>query len=966
MNPAPRPTTAALFAVAAIFAGAPPTAAAVGDTSGAIALSSSLGCDGTARVPTGGLLPLRLRIGEPSPEGAGLPDAARVDLAVVDAEGRRRTMAERALVPHGLTHAFEVPIDGPPGPWWLEARSGGHVATCAFAVSAARGPRLEAPRAVSLDVPDRAEPPVAARVARRAVALRNRGDAPLRVWALGIAGGDGSGFDVVADAPLPLVVPPGGTRDVLLRFERPAEAASRDGAVDTARDVLVIRTDDPLGPSVGVPLRAASAGARREPAMTTARGCLETGDLPVWFAGEAVTPRAASDGRQRLLAARGDRLVAVRGGLVATADLRAVVAAPRGAAMGDEASCGLLVAAPVARLSGAVRVPAAIGDGDAGVEGLTVVLSGPAARETRTGPGGAFAFDVAVAGRYVVTAIPPAGHEAVPARVSVAASDLGRDLAPLAVALEPATAGPPAPDQQACTVAIAPRDGVVNVGQPMSFRATASPTRATFAYRWTIEGDAIRDYSEGTAAAWRTMPLVPSDLDDRTVAFYWRPDDAQRHPRNEGPMARRVRVDVAVAGGGTCFDEVVLQVERNETSSTRQAEDWYTTNHDRFIQREHALWHDRYPFEAPFYDGAIFFDFHAQFTDRFNRWRAEFGYPPIGLWDPGTPIPAGADIDHRPRGATFIGRPRPGWATLTGGGIRGWNLMPCDVTRGGQRVLSDFPRDRRLLGCAVTETWHNDVHNLIAGDMQDPPTSPRDPVFWRWHRFADLVSRDRLALWQAELAADGVRPADERILAPPRPAVVYQVPFRLFDHVVDLTAVDITFDVAVEGVTASALTVGGRAATEVSGSGAGPYRFSGHGIPTGRVTVRLDGRAIRGRDGGVAQDAEWTQTVLDPAADLDGDGLTNGDEIALTLSRPDAADSDADGLDDAAEWSGGTLARWQDTDGDGAADGCELASGSDPRDARDAAAGCDPVPVWACSAGAAGPRSAPSPAALDR
>jgi len=921
-----------------------------------VVLSSDAGCDGTARIHAGGSLPLRLRIGEPAPEGAGLPGAARVDLTVVDAEGRRRTMAESASVPRGLMHAFEVPVDGPPGPWRIEARSGGRTATCAFAVAPAAGPMLEAPSEVRLAMPPDAashDGDGAARAPlRRAVTLRNRGDAPLRVWAAGVAGGERSGFAVVADAPLPLVVPPGGARDVLLRHEPPA-ASPGAAAADAARDVLVLRTDDPRHPSVGIPLRAVpDRELSLDAPPATARGCLEAGDLPVWFAGETVAPRAESAGASspRRIATRRDGFAVVgTGRVVAAPGLDALVWAPRAGAQGDPVACGVLIAAPVARIEGAVRVTGA----PHRAQGLAVVLGGPSPQETRTGPGGAFAFDVAVAGDHVVTAIPPAGYEAVPARVSVAASDLGRDLAPLAVALEPAAAGSPAPDQQACTVAIAPRDGMVNVGQPMSFRATASPTRATYAYRWTIEGDAIRDYAEGTAAAWRTMPLLPSDLDDRTVAFYWRPDETQRHPRNEGPVARRVRVDVAVAGGGTCFDEVVLQVERNETSSTRQAEDWYTSNHDRFIQREHALWHDRYPFDAPFYDGTIFFDFHVQFLDRFNRWRAEFGYPSIGLWDPGTPIPSGADIDHRPRGATFVGRPRPGWATLSGGGIRGWNLMPCDVTRGGQRVLADFPRDRRLLGCAVTETWHNDVHNLIAGDMQDPPTSPRDPVFWRWHRFADLVSRDRLALWQAELAADGVAvAADARTIAPPRPAVVYQEPFRLHEFVTDLATIAVTFDGPVTGVTAAALSVGGARSTEVTGAGAGPYRFHGHGAPSGSVTIHLDGRAIRGQAGGIAQDAEWTQTVLEPDGDLDGDGLTNAEEIAVVLSRADVADSDGDGLSDAAEWHvHGTLPRWSDTDGDGASDGCEVAAGADPDDARDVAAGCAPVPVWSCGTG---------------
>ena len=485
---------------------------------------------------------------------------------------------------------------------------------------------------------------------------------------------------------------------------------------------------------------------------------------------------------------------------------------------------------------------------------------------------------------------------------------------------------------------ISPTDATLNVGQLVTFRAYTTPTRGSFSYRWTVEGDVVGDYSEGTAGPWRTMPLVPSALTARELTLAWRPDESQRFPRNDGPLARRVRVEVS-DGRGNCADQVVMQVERNATSATRQAEDWYTSNHARYIAREHALWHQRYPFDSLVYDGAIFFDFHVQFLDRFERWRAEFGYGPIGIWDPATPVPTGVDIDHAPRSGRYGPLPRPAWSTAAGGAPRPWNFMPCDWSRGGQRALTEFPSDRRLLGCAVTETWHNTVHLTVGGDMQDPPTSPRDPLFWRWHRYVDTISRERLALGGAASAAAGA--------APPR--VVAQFPFRLFDFLTDLGSVSLLFDRPVRGLTPAALTVGGVPATAVAGAGAGPYRFSGFGAPRGAVTVRFAGAGVTGADGAAAADAEWSHTVLPPDGDLDGDGLDNAEEIELALSPPDAADADGDGLSDFEEWRvRGTLARWADSDGDGALDGCEVAEGSDPADPRDAAAGCDPAPVWLC------------------
>lgn len=1026
MTPAHRALPIALLAaLAVVLSGHAPATAR--DAAPGIALDAASGCDGGAHVPIGGSLPLRLRVDDPA-HG----DAVPLDLLAVAPDGRRLMLADGAAVAPGVTYALDLPIEGAPGAWRITARTADGEATCAFTADPASGPLLEVTSRIALEAsPVGSRDADAALVAsearaRRAVTVHNRGDAPLTIHALAIAGGDASPFAVAQDAPLPLVIPAGGARDVLLRY--------RPVGTDPASDVLVLRTDDPTHSAVGIPLSGWTTGRRPlEATVVTARGCRETGDLPVWFAGEPVAARLtlardrdglsdttlgastgdfmgdvsavglegmaspALDGQSSTASRLDDRalgalpvaarVTAVRrdGGrsatplrisgklaspnghsaadgpdatiesasdhaVVATRDLQTLVAEASTPDQRVVGTCGVLVAAPSSRVAGSVAAQ----DDPATVAGLTVVLSGPTAQVAVTDADGAFAFDVAAPGDYVVTVIPPAGRVAAKARFALASAALGHDVAPLAIALtsdpgaEPAA---PAQEQPACSVAISPRDGVVNVGQPMAFRATASPTRGTFAYRWTIEGDVIRDYSEGTAARWRTMPLVPTDLDDRTVAFYWRPDDSQRYPRNEGPVAHRVRVEASDGQGGACSDEVTLQVERNATVATRQAEDWYMSNHTRFISREHTLWHDRYPFAAPFYDGSIFFDFHVQFVDRFNRWRAEFGYPPIGMWDPAMPIPTGIEIDHRPRSTGYAGQPRPGWSTLGGGGQRGWNFMPCDWSRGGQRALNQFDRDRRLLGCAVTEVWHNNVHLVIGGDMQDPPTSPRDPVFWRWHRYVDLISRDRLSLWQADLAGDGVLPAAAaaRTMAPPRPAVVYQVPFRLYDFVTSLEAIEVTFNAPVTGVTAAALTVGGVPATRVTGAGAGPYRFSGHGDPMGAVTVRLDGRAIRGRDGGMAQDAEWAQTVLPADQDLDGDGLTNGDEIDVVLSRPDVVDSDADGLSDRDEWLRyDTLARWRDSDGDGAADGCEVAARTAPDDPADHAAGCAPEPVWLC------------------
>ncbi len=70
----------------------------------------------------------------------------------------------------------------------------------------------------------------------------------------------------------------------------------------------------------------------------------------------------------------------------------------------------------------------------------------------------------------------------------------------------------------------------------------------------------------------------------------------------------------------------------------------------------------------------------------------------------------------------------------------------------------------------------------------------------------------------------------------------------------------------------------------------------------------------------------------DAAADFDGDGLTNAQEVALGTGVRDA-DSDDDGLADGAEVSNGADPRDPDSDDDGLLDGEEIAAGANPRNA---------------------------------
>jgi len=98
-----------------------------------------------------------------------------------------------------------------------------------------------------------------------------------------------------------------------------------------------------------------------------------------------------------------------------------------------------------------------------------------------------------------------------------------------------------------------------------------------------------------------------------------------------------------------------------------------------------------------------------------------------------------------------------------------------------------------------------------------------------------------------------------------------------------LPSVQVTFNESVTGVTADDLTVGGSAATSVSGSGSGPYVFSGFAAPgDGSVLVSLSNGGISDAAGNFFGGTTWSYTVnttvptvtLTSAAVADG-GTTN-------------------------------------------------------------------------------------------
>ncbi len=180
------------------------------------------------------------------------------------------------------------------------------------------------------------------------------------------------------------------------------------------------------------------------------------------------------------------------------------------------------------------------------------------------------------------------------------------------------------------------------------------------------------------------------------------------------------------------------------------------------------------------------------------------------------------------------------------------------------------------------------------------------------------------------------------------PTIVYQVPFRVYHYITDLSAIQVTFSEPVTGVRAEDLTVNGSPASRVEGSGEGPYGFAGYAAPEpGPVTVRVAAGSVRDVHGNRLLGTSWTHTLIDPDLDLDGDGVRDGDEAERYLTNPTMADTDGDGLPDGFEiahdcldpladqahphdFVGNPIPGTDDADGDGFTDAEELALGSDP------------------------------------
>ena len=386
-------------------------------------------------------------------------------------------------------------------------------------------------------------------------------------------------------------------------------------------------------------------------------------------------------------------------------------------------------------------------------------------------------------------------------------------------------------------------------------------------------------------------------------------------------------------------------------------------NSTRVLQ-EHNAWHERYHFWDESYNdkGDSFLQFHKLYLAHFDGFRNVFGYPPIEAWDPGTPLSSGSSVDHDARNInhTFLRnyhlgllhihqvmgrREREPDPDLTCETADAPSLSWQDRT---QDSLNDFEPDKELLGCAVTHPYHNYRHNAVGGegeggDMSFAERAPKDPIFWRLHKFIDNVSEARDDLTPLGIIGNASLTGAERDNPTPimfikkissnaqtdrvtieqdtsniprittndtsPPQIESQNPRTDLSFLTDkLEELSITFNEAVENVVAADLTVNESPATTVSGLGLGPYVFTGFSQPlVGSVNVSLLPGNITDLNENLFKGDSWNYTLVVANNDGDRDGIKDGFEIDEFLTDPTTPDTDSDGIPDGFETEIGCL-----------------------------------------------------------
>jgi Common central domain of tyrosinase len=246
---------------------------------------------------------------------------------------------------------------------------------------------------------------------------------------------------------------------------------------------------------------------------------------------------------------------------------------------------------------------------------------------------------------------------------------------------------------------------------------------------WRIEGRFMWDYEEDFSGSITSIQFDAQKTRQNPIQLYW---------KNTG--THTVLVDVTYTENGVSHSLTLQRdfiVETDMIDIDRQMEDFYSWNHKGKVLVDHRAWHWNSRHRAC-RSSETFFTFHKGFLSTANHWRLLFNFPAITSWDPGVrPPPADPPSNHNGRNARFntILNAKPRYYDINGNGraVR----TRCPQNRGVTR-LKQFATPKHL-GDEMEFRWHGNVHVRVGGEMGTIPVSPKDPVFYKWHKTIDGV-----------------------------------------------------------------------------------------------------------------------------------------------------------------------------------------------------------------------------------
>jgi tyrosinase-like protein len=276
--------------------------------------------------------------------------------------------------------------------------------------------------------------------------------------------------------------------------------------------------------------------------------------------------------------------------------------------------------------------------------------------------------------------------------------------------------------------------------------------------KWIINEPKIRDYDESLPGKFVTSNLTMRDYEKPNISFYW---------TDTGNKNVTIVVQAKIGNQSmACGDSRTFVVERNIDDVNRQAEDFYIFNHNARVLHDHFNWHtSTNPINSicePRISGAEFFTFHKGIISNFDNWRQTFGYKNISAWDPGTALPLETEYVDTNRIYPYRPQLTPSFFTPEGGKTASACSAPAledsQPENGNNplysytiRKLTDFINATDLAN-ELEPTWHGTIHTRIGGltpdesqwgDMSDFALAPKDPMFWRWHKYIDQIIYDK-------------------------------------------------------------------------------------------------------------------------------------------------------------------------------------------------------------------------------